>query len=152
MAQNAKSPQNITIDCCSLKMVHTFTYIRSTIPSLLSLDPEVSSRIAKATSVMAKLNKRVWSNNNLTENTKLNVYQACVLHSILFYMAVRPGQHMPIRKRGLITSTSSTSGTSSTFPGRTEWPMQISLNVLPSQAYLPFSVRDISGGWATSVK
>ena len=33
---------------------------------------------------MGKLNKRVWSNNQLTENTKLKVYQACVLSTLLY--------------------------------------------------------------------
>ena len=33
---------------------------------------------------MAKLNNRVWNNSNLTENTKLRIYQACVLSSLLY--------------------------------------------------------------------
>ena len=33
---------------------------------------------------MAKLSKRVWGNNQLTQNTKLKVYQACVLSSLLY--------------------------------------------------------------------
>jgi hypothetical protein len=42
------------------------------------------SRIGKAATVMAKLNRRVWKNKNLTENTKLKVYQACVLSTLLY--------------------------------------------------------------------
>ena len=33
---------------------------------------------------MSKLNKRVWSNSLLTVNTKLRVYQACVLSTLLY--------------------------------------------------------------------
>ena len=33
---------------------------------------------------VAKLNNRVWNNSKLTENTKLRIYQACVLSSFLY--------------------------------------------------------------------
>ena len=33
---------------------------------------------------MARLSKRVWSNNQLTSNTKLQVYQACFLSTLLY--------------------------------------------------------------------
>ena len=44
----------------------------------------LNSRIAKASAVMSKLHKRVWSNNNLTVNTKMRVYRACVLSTLLY--------------------------------------------------------------------
>ena len=50
----------------------------------LSLDAEIIARIGKAASVMSKLTKRVWENKNLTLNTKLKVYQACVLSTLLY--------------------------------------------------------------------
>ena len=34
--------------------------------------------------MMSKLHKRVWSNNNLTVNTKMQVYKACVLSTLLY--------------------------------------------------------------------
>ena len=58
MAQNAKSPLNITINGCCHEMVHTFIYLRLTISSSLSLDAEMSRRIDKASSVMAKLSRK----------------------------------------------------------------------------------------------
>ena len=42
------------------------------------------ARIGKAATVMAKLNKRVWQNINLTMNIRLKIYQACIT-SILLY-------------------------------------------------------------------
>ena len=33
---------------------------------------------------MARLSKRVWSNNQLTSNTKLQVYRACVVSTLLY--------------------------------------------------------------------
>ena len=67
-------------------MVHTFSYLGLTVSSLLSLDAEVSSRIAKATSVMAKPKRRVWSENYLTKNTKLQAYQAWFLSTLIYIM------------------------------------------------------------------
>ena len=49
----------ITIDNTELEVVDCFTYLRFTVSSTASLDVEISSRIAKAVVVMAKLNKRV---------------------------------------------------------------------------------------------
>lgn len=37
-----------------------------------------------ASAVMSKLVKRVWSSNNLTVSTKMQVYRACVLFTLLY--------------------------------------------------------------------
>ena len=84
LAQGAESPPVITIDNTELEVVDTFTYLGSTVSSSTSLDAEISCRIAKAAAVMAKLNKRVWGNDLLSERTKLCVYQACVLSTLLY--------------------------------------------------------------------
>ena len=84
LAQGAKSPPVITIDNTELEVVDTFTYLGSTVSSSPSLDAEISCRIAKAATVMAKLNKRVWGNDLLRERTKMCVYQACVLSTLLY--------------------------------------------------------------------
>jgi len=84
LAQDAETPPVITINNTELEVVDSFTYLGSTVSSKASLDVEISSRIAKAAGVMAKLNKRVWINDLLSERTKLQVYRSCVL-SILLY-------------------------------------------------------------------
>ena len=84
MAQDAEIPPSVYIDGSNLSVVDNIKYLGSTISSNLSLDLEINARIWKAATVMAKLNKRVWQNINLTMNTKLKVYQACV-SSILLY-------------------------------------------------------------------
>ena len=33
---------------------------------------------------LSRLTKRVWSNNRLTEHTKVNVYKACVISTLLY--------------------------------------------------------------------
>lgn len=62
----------------------TFTYLGSTVLSLSSLDAEISSKIAKSAAVMAKLNKSVSSNDPLSERTKMCIYQANVLSTLLY--------------------------------------------------------------------
>ena len=84
MAQGAEIPPSVYIDGSNLSVVDNFKYLGSTISSNLSLDVEINARIGKAATVRAKLNKRVWQNINLTMNTRLKVYQACVT-SILLY-------------------------------------------------------------------
>lgn len=84
MAQDAESPPVITIENTQLEVVNSFTYLGSTVSDTLNLDTEISSRIAKAAGVMAKLNKRVWNNSLLSERTKVLVYQACVLSTLLY--------------------------------------------------------------------
>ncbi|XP_077863023.1 uncharacterized protein LOC144345463 [Saccoglossus kowalevskii] len=50
----------------------------------MSLDAEINPRIGKATGVRSKLTKRVWENKILTLSTKLKVYHACVLSTLLY--------------------------------------------------------------------
>ena len=84
LAQGAEFPPVITIDNTELEVVDTFSYLGSTVSSSTSLNAEISFRIAKAAAVMAKLNKRVWSNDLLSECTKMCVYQACILSTLLY--------------------------------------------------------------------
>ena len=84
MGQDVPSPPAIRIDNEELAVTDHFTYLGSTITSNLSLDTELDKRIAKAAAVMAQLSKRVWTNKQLTLNTKLKVYQACILSSLLY--------------------------------------------------------------------
>jgi len=63
LAQDTDSTPVITIDSTTLEFVDSFSYPGSTMTSSLSLDTEISTRIAKAVAVMAKLSKRVWENS-----------------------------------------------------------------------------------------
>ena len=84
MGQDVVMPPPVNIDNVTLDVVDSFTYLGSTITSNLPLDAEINIRIAKTATIMSKLNSKVWSNNNLRENTKLRVYQACVLSTLLY--------------------------------------------------------------------
>lgn len=83
-AQDASHAPSISINDYTFEVTEDFTYLGSTISSSLSLDTEINRRIGKAAATMAKLSKRVWENNKLTENTKMRVYQACVLSTLLY--------------------------------------------------------------------
>ena len=105
MAQDANCTSNITINGCSLKMVHTFSYLRLTISSSMSLCTEVSSRITKAHPSWPNWTGKYEATTNLIENywkfcqfiwgcsssqnynlneVKLCTYQACVLSTVLY--------------------------------------------------------------------
>ena len=84
MSQDVSIAPNISIGDHTLEVVEKFTYLGSTMSNSLSLDPELNCRIGKATTAMACLTKRVWENGMLTINTKMKVYQACVLSTLLY--------------------------------------------------------------------
>ena len=84
MGQDVSSAPSISIGDHTLEVVDKFTYLGSTISSNLSLDAELDTRIGKAMTAMARLAKRVWDNTRLTTNTKMRIYQACVLSTLLY--------------------------------------------------------------------
>lgn len=84
MAQDVSTIPTITIGDHILEVVDKFTYLGSTMSNNLSLDAELNVRIGKAATAMARLTKRVWDNPMLTLNTKMKVYQACVLSTLLY--------------------------------------------------------------------
>lgn len=84
MSQDVPAPPSISIEKEELEVIDHFSCLGSTVINKLSLDVEISRRIARAAAVMAKLSMRVWGSNQLMVNTKLKVYQACVLGTLLY--------------------------------------------------------------------
>ena len=64
--------------------METFKYLGSTISNDASLDAEITCRIAKATAAFGRLAKRLWTNRNIRLDTKIAVYRAAVITSLLF--------------------------------------------------------------------
>jgi hypothetical protein len=71
MGQKTDSPPSIYIGSQELNIVDKFQNLGSTINANLSLEPEINSRMAKATAVISRLHKKAWANNDLTVNTKM---------------------------------------------------------------------------------
>ena len=67
-----------------MEVVHEFVYMGTTITDNLSIDIELNKPIKKATTTLSRLTKCVWSNNMLTEHTKVNVYKVCVISTLLY--------------------------------------------------------------------
>ena len=67
-----------------MEVVHQFTYLGSTITDNLSLDVEINKRIGKAVTTLGRLTSRVWENPKLTIATKMSVYNACVVSTLLY--------------------------------------------------------------------
>ena len=84
MGKGTETPPSITINNYTLEAVSTFTYLGSTITDNLSLDTELSSRIGKAASTFGKLTERVWDNGKLSVHTRVQVYRACFVSTLLY--------------------------------------------------------------------
>ncbi|GFR69797.1 RNA-directed DNA polymerase from mobile element jockey [Elysia marginata] len=84
IGQHVDTTPTITIDEQILEAVEKFTYLGSTIFNNLSMDAELNVRIGKSSTTMARLPKRLWDNTMLTLSTKMRVYQACVLSTLLY--------------------------------------------------------------------
>ena len=80
MVQDVDSPPNITILEHELEFLHDFVYryFGSTISDTLVLYSELNRRIGKAATTISSLTKK------LTQNTKIQVYRAYVLSTLLY--------------------------------------------------------------------
>ncbi|XP_051625679.1 uncharacterized protein LOC127461696 isoform X1 [Manacus candei] len=75
---------HITIGQSELKSVQQFNYLGSLISLDGKIDREIDNRLAKAYSAFGKLHKRVWRNKHLKKSTKISVYRAIVLSTLLY--------------------------------------------------------------------
>ena len=99
MGQDINEIPSLFIHNCKLEVVHEFVYLESTITDNLSIDSELNKRIGKAAMTLSSLTKRVWSNNKLSDHTKIHVPKACV-KSALCFMEVSLGQCVQTNKKG----------------------------------------------------
>ena len=84
-APNSVAPQPaISIDDVVLKVVDSFKYLGSMISVDGSLDKQIASRIRKASQALGRLRNRLLNHHSITLDTKLKVYRAVVLSSLLY--------------------------------------------------------------------
>ena len=75
---------NIEINGESLETVDRFSYLGSHLSSNTNIDDEVQYRLRCANSAFGKLRKRVFDNHDLRIGTKIKVYEAVVLPTLLY--------------------------------------------------------------------
>ena len=84
MRQGFEVMPAMTIKDYTLNVVSQFTYLGSTVSDNATLDTELGKGIGKAATNMVKLSSRVWENNKPTTKTKVAVYRACTLSTLLY--------------------------------------------------------------------
>ena len=84
MGQGVADTPKISIGQRNLGNVKELTYLGTTVTENVFIGTELSRRMGKASGAMARLNQRVWSNQKLRPATKISVYRACVLSSLLY--------------------------------------------------------------------
>ena len=67
-----------------LKVVDKFAYLGSTLSRAVHIDDEVTARTAKASVAFGRLRTNVWERNGTRLDTKLKVYKAVVLPTLLY--------------------------------------------------------------------
>ena len=67
-----------------LKKAESFTYLGSTVTNTNSSDLEVERRIQAATKSFGALHRRLWSRHDIKLKTKIKVYNAAVVPSLLY--------------------------------------------------------------------
>ena len=74
----------ITVHGSQLNAVKNFTYLGSVVSTNARIDDEVASRLSKASSAFGRLRDRVWDISGIRTETKLRVYSAVVLPTLLY--------------------------------------------------------------------
>ena len=74
----------ITVKDQILQVVDKFTYLGSTLSRVVHIDDEVNAKIAKASAAFGRLRGSVWDRSRIRLDTKLKVYKAVVLPTLLY--------------------------------------------------------------------
>ena len=74
----------ITVKGQRLQVVDKCTYLGSTLSRVVHIDDEVNARIAKASAAFCRLRGSVWGRSGIRFDTKLKVYKAVVLSTLLY--------------------------------------------------------------------
>ena len=77
-------PPTITIDNVPLNVVDKFTYLGSMLSENAMIDDDISARLGKASASLGRPTKRLWNERGVCLSTKINVYCAVVLKTLLY--------------------------------------------------------------------
>lgn len=81
---NPPAKPNITINGEQLNSVDSFTYLGSTLTTSATIDKEINNRIAKASAAFGRLRSKVWERRGISLKTKIKVYSAVVITTLLY--------------------------------------------------------------------
>ncbi|BHF57167.1 hypothetical protein SprV_0100010800 [Sparganum proliferum] len=76
------APQ-ISVNGTQLQVVENFPYLGSTLSGNTNIDDEVTNRISKASQAFGRLRSTVWNRHGLQLSTKLKMYKAVILPTLL---------------------------------------------------------------------
>nr|VZI39729.1 unnamed protein product [Spirometra erinaceieuropaei] len=77
------APQ-INVNGTQLQVVENFSYLGSTLSRNTKIDDEVANRISKASQAFSRLQSTVWNRHGLQLSTKLKMYKAVILPTLLY--------------------------------------------------------------------
>nr|VZI17684.1 unnamed protein product [Spirometra erinaceieuropaei] len=78
------SPPQISVNGNQLQVVENFPYLGSTLSHNTKIDDEVASRISTASQAFGRLRNTVWNRHGLQLSTKLKMYKAVILPTLLY--------------------------------------------------------------------
>ena len=74
----------LSVNGTHLANVHSFKYIGSTVTDDYRMDKELDCRIQCATTSFGRLWDRLWSSHDISNKTKISVYNAAITSALLF--------------------------------------------------------------------
>lgn len=77
-------PPTISVGNSTLATVDQFTYLGSVLSNSSRVDNDIAARLAKASTAFGKLQTRLWNEHGITLQTKLAVYRAVVMSTLLY--------------------------------------------------------------------
>ena len=83
MTLNITNPTPIQVDGKDLPNTETFTYLGSTVRNDGGAGNDIMNRLSKARNIFRSLNN-VWTSSQYSKQTKLKLYQSCVLSTLLY--------------------------------------------------------------------
>nr|VZH91193.1 unnamed protein product [Spirometra erinaceieuropaei] len=78
------APPQISVNGTKLQVVENFPYLGSTLSRNTKIDEEVANRISKASQAFGRLQSTVWNRHGLQLSTKLKIYKAVILPTLLY--------------------------------------------------------------------
>ncbi|BHF63773.1 hypothetical protein SprV_0200676800 [Sparganum proliferum] len=77
-------PPQISVNGTQLQVVENFPYLGSTLSRKTKIDDEIANRISKASQAFGRLQSTVWNRHGLQLSTKLKMYKAVILPTLLY--------------------------------------------------------------------